>query len=275
VCPGEGVRKPVASMPGVCNLSVDALVEEARSAQKLGVSTVILFGLPEKKDEAASGAWSDDGIVQRAIRALKRELRDLTVIGDVCLCEYMSHGHCGVVRTAANPLRPAGPRVVAARNVQQAIAVAAKALQPEYEIVNDATLEILAKTAVSLVRAGADVVAPSDMMDGRVAAIRKALDAARLSRVAPWTTLGQLGVELDVPVLEEIAASLTLAGVEGAKIKASLSAKAAALRAHALSDADAAAQQATERMSLPVVQMFAGFLIFIAYPALAHALGAL
>ncbi|WP_344662339.1 type II secretion system F family protein [Catenulispora subtropica] len=106
-------------------------------------------------------------------------------------------------------------------------------------------------------------------------AIRKALDAARLSRVAPWTTLGQLGVELDVPVLEEIAASLTLAGVEGAKIRTSLSAKAAALRAHALSDADADAQQATERMALPVVQMFAGFLVFIAYPALAHALGAL
>ena len=178
VCPGEGVRKPVASMPGVCNLSVDALVEEARTAQKLGVSAVILFGLPEKKDEAASGAWADDGIVQRATKALKRELRDLTVIADVCLCEYMSHGHCGVVRTAANPVRPAGPRVVAARNAQQAIAVAAKALQPEYEIVNDATLEILAKTAVSLARAGADVIAPSDMMDGRVAAIRKALDAA-------------------------------------------------------------------------------------------------
>ncbi|NUP46286.1 MAG: secretion system protein [Catenulispora sp.] len=106
-------------------------------------------------------------------------------------------------------------------------------------------------------------------------AIRKALDAARLSRVAPWTTLGQLGAELDVPVLQETAASLSLAGVEGAKVKASLLAKAAALRAHALSDADAAAQQATERMSLPVVQMFAGFLVFIAYPALAHALGAL
>ena len=106
-------------------------------------------------------------------------------------------------------------------------------------------------------------------------AIRKALDAARLSRVAPWTTLGQLGVELDVPVLEEIAAQLSLAGVEGAKVKSSLSAKAAALRAHALSDADAAAQQATERMALPVVQMCAGFLVFIAYPALAHALGAL
>jgi Flp pilus assembly protein TadB len=106
-------------------------------------------------------------------------------------------------------------------------------------------------------------------------AIRKALDAARLSRVAPWTTLGQLGTELDVPVLEEIAAQLSLAGVEGAKVKSSLSAKAAALRAHALADADAAAQQATERMALPVVQMFAGFLVFIAYPALAHALGAL
>lgn len=106
-------------------------------------------------------------------------------------------------------------------------------------------------------------------------AIRKALDAARLSRVAPWTTLGQLGVELDVPALNELASSLTLAGAEGAKVRASLSSKAAALRTHALSDADAAAQQATERMSLPVVQMFAGFLVFIAYPALCHALGAL
>src|SRR5207237_2641750 len=113
VCPGDGVRKPVASMPGVANLSVDVLVEEAGSAQKLGISTVILFGLPEKKDENASGAWSDDGIVQRATRALKRELRDLTVIGDVCLCEYTSHGHCGIVRTTATTARPAGPRVVA------------------------------------------------------------------------------------------------------------------------------------------------------------------
>ncbi|WP_370382191.1 type II secretion system F family protein [Catenulispora sp. GAS73] len=107
------------------------------------------------------------------------------------------------------------------------------------------------------------------------AAIRKALDAARLSRVAPWVTLGQLGTELDVPVLGELAASLALAGSEGAKVRASLLAKAQALRAHALSDADAAAQQATERMSLPIVQMFAGFLVFIAYPALCHALGAL
>jgi porphobilinogen synthase len=154
VCPGEGIRKPIGSMPGVFNLSVDEAVKEAREAASLGVKALILFGLPETKDEAATGAWSDDGIVQRAARAIKRELPGLLLMGDVCLCEYMSHGHCGVVQrvpgdTAAN-----------------------------YEIVNDASLEILARTAVSQARAGIDIVAPSDMMDGRVAAIRNALDAA-------------------------------------------------------------------------------------------------
>jgi porphobilinogen synthase len=171
VCPGEGVRKEIRSMPGIYNLSVDQAVKEAGEARALGVPAVILFGLPEKKDEIASGAWADDGIVQRATRAIKRELRELIVIGDVCLCEYMSHGHCGIVRVAATPqsLGAASTRTLEA-------AAPAKAAAPEYEIENDATLEILAKTAVSLVRAGTDMVAPSDMMDGRVAAIRKALD---------------------------------------------------------------------------------------------------
>src|SRR5882762_5632049 len=97
-CPGEGVRKEISSMPGVFNLSVDEIVKEAREAQSLGLGGVILFGLPEKKDEVATGAWADDGIVQRATRAIKREVRDLVVVGDVCLCEYMSHGHCGIVQ---------------------------------------------------------------------------------------------------------------------------------------------------------------------------------
>ena len=167
VCPGEGVRKEVRSMPGVSNLSVDEAVEEARQTHALGVPSVILFGLPEKKDEVATGAWAEDGIVQQAARAIKREVPGLIIMGDVCLCEYMSHGHCGVVRATA-------PHSLGA-------AVAApSAAGTEYEIVNDATLEILARTAVSLARAGVDVIAPSDMMDGRVGAIRKALDGAGL-----------------------------------------------------------------------------------------------
>jgi len=177
VCPGKGVRRPVSSMPGVANLSVDELVKEAREAHGLGIPAVILFGLPEKKDEAATGAWEDNGIVQQAARALKRELPELLVIGDVCLCEYMSHGHCGVVRSRTRQ-RPPGPRVVVAKSAQAATAAAAEAMAQEFEIANDETLEILAKTAVSLVHAGVDMVAPSDMMDGRVAAIRQALDAA-------------------------------------------------------------------------------------------------
>ena len=181
VCPGDRVRKPVASMPGVANLSVDDLVKEAREAHSLGIPAVILFGLPEKKDDVATGAWHEDGIVQRAARALKRELPELVVIGDVCLCEYMSHGHCGVVQRKRTATKSSGPLVVAVRSRAQAAAAMAKAeaaVSQEFEIVNDATLEILAKTAVSLLRAGVDIVAPSDMMDGRVAAIRKALDEA-------------------------------------------------------------------------------------------------
>src|SRR6516164_8022802 len=98
VCPGQRVRKEISSMPGVFNLSVDQAVKEAREAKELGVGGIILFGLPEKKDEVATGAWAEDGIVQRATRAIKREVRDLVVVGDVCLCEYMSHGHCGIVQ---------------------------------------------------------------------------------------------------------------------------------------------------------------------------------
>jgi porphobilinogen synthase len=154
-------------MPGVFNLSVDEAVKDAREAYSLGVPAIILFGLPEKKDEVATGAWAEDGIVQQAARAIKREVRDLVIMGDVCLCEYMSHGHCGIVR-AAHP-----------QSLGAAVA-APPAAVTEYEIVNDATLEILARTSVSLARAGVDVIAPSDMMDGRVGAIRKALDQAAL-----------------------------------------------------------------------------------------------
>ncbi len=161
VCPGTGIRKEVRSMPGVFNLSVDEAVKEARETRALGVLSVILFGLPEKKDEVATGAWADDGIVQRAARAIKSEVPDVLIMGDVCLCEYMSHGHCGIVK--ANP---------------QSLGAAASAPLPtaDYEIANDATLEVLAQASVSLAKAGVDIIAPSDMMDGRVRAIRNALD---------------------------------------------------------------------------------------------------
>jgi porphobilinogen synthase len=170
VCPGNGVRKEVRSMPGVFNFSVDEAVKEARQTHALGVPAIILFGLPEKKDDVATGAWADDGIVQQAARAIKREVRDLVIMGDVCLCEYMSHGHCGVVR-AAHP-----------QSLGAAVATP-PATSVDYEIVNDATLELLARTSVSLARAGVDVIAPSDMMDGRVGAIRKALDQAGLINI--------------------------------------------------------------------------------------------
>ncbi len=169
VCPGQGVRKEVRSMPGVFNLSVDEAVKEACQTHSLGVPSIILFGLPEKKDEIASGAWADDGIVQQAARAIKREIPKLVIMGDVCLCEYMSHGHCGVVRAVSSP-----------QSLGAAVA-APPAGTAEYEILNDASLEFLAKTSVSLVRSGVDIIAPSDMMDGRVAAIRTALDNAGLT----------------------------------------------------------------------------------------------
>jgi porphobilinogen synthase len=184
VCPGEGVRKEIRSMPGNYNLSVDEAVKEAREAKSLGLPGIILFGLPEKKDEVATGAWADDGIVQQATRAIKREVPGLLVLADVCLCEYMSHGHCGIVRAPERPQpRSLGARaatkVVAVKNKAEAkekMSKLAAAAAADYEIVNDASLEILARTAVSQVRAGADIVAPSDMMDGRVGAIRAALD---------------------------------------------------------------------------------------------------
>jgi len=149
-------------MPGVFNLSVDQAVKEVREARSLGVLSVILFGLPESKDEIATGAWADNGIVQQAARAIKSEVPDAILMGDVCLCEYTSHGHCGIVKAAPQSLGAA--------------VAAPPAASVAYEIVNDATLELLAKTAVSLTRAGIDIIAPSDMMDGRVAAIRRALD---------------------------------------------------------------------------------------------------
>jgi porphobilinogen synthase len=146
VCPGEGVRKEIASMPGVAQLSVDQIVRACEQCKALALGGVILFGIPEQKDETASGAYADDGITQRAIRAVKQEVPGLLVITDVCNCEYTTHGHCGWIENG--------------------------------DVDNDVTVEWLAKTAVSHARAGADVVAPSDMMDGRVGAIRKALDAA-------------------------------------------------------------------------------------------------
>src|ERR1700686_3701922 len=165
VCPGSGIRKEIRSMPGVCYLSIDEAVKEAQQTHSLGVPAVILFGFPEKKDELGTGAWAEDGIVQQAARAIKREVPKLVIMGDVCLCEYMSHGHCGIVR-AAHP-----------QSLGAAVA-APPAVTTDYEIVNDATLELLARTSVSLARAGVDIIAPSDMMGGRVAAIRQALDQA-------------------------------------------------------------------------------------------------
>jgi porphobilinogen synthase len=167
VCPGEGVRKEVGSMPGVFNLSVDQAVKEAVEAKALGIPAIILFGLPAKKDEVATGAWAEDGIVQQAARAIKAAVPDLIVFGDVCLCEYMSHGHCGIVKKVTRH---------ESRASSSTRTGAAAAPAEEYEIVNDPSVEILARTAVSQAMAGIDVIAPSDMMDGRVAAIRAALD---------------------------------------------------------------------------------------------------
>jgi len=196
VCPGEGVRKEVRSMPGVFNLSVDEAVKEAKEVHALGVPSVILFGLPDKKDEVATGAWADDGIVQQATRAIKHAVPKLILMGDVCLCEYMSHGHCGIVK-ATMPPQSLGAAASRAMKEMGAVAVKGKkekqkvieelagvvervgrAAQSSFEIVNDASLELLARTSVSLAKAGIDIIAPSDMMDGRVAAIRKALDEA-------------------------------------------------------------------------------------------------
>jgi porphobilinogen synthase len=145
VMPGKGQAEEIPSMPGQFRFTVDRLPAEVEEVARLGIPAVILFGIPEAKDEVASGAYAPDGIVQQAVRAIKRAVPEMVVVADVCLCEYMSHGHCGVVRDGV--------------------------------VDNDATLDLLARTAVSLAEAGADMVAPSDMMDGRVAAIRRALDA--------------------------------------------------------------------------------------------------
>jgi porphobilinogen synthase len=144
VVPGEGIKKEISSMPGNYQMSVDKLLDEVRAVKSLGIGGVILFGIPETKDERGSGAYDDHGIVQEAVRAIKREVKGILVITDVCLCEYTSHGHCGVLRNE--------------------------------EILNDASVELLARSALSHVQAGADIVAPSDMMDGRVAAIRAVLE---------------------------------------------------------------------------------------------------
>ena len=148
---GEGVRRPIAALPGVAQLSVDQLVKDAERAASLGLGGVILFGIPATKDATGSEAYDDQGIVQQAIRAVKRAVPDLVVIGDVCLCEYTDHGHCGVMSGG--------------------------------DVDNDSSVYLLGKTAVMQARAGADLVAPSDMMDGRVAGIRKALDAGGFAHV--------------------------------------------------------------------------------------------
>jgi porphobilinogen synthase len=152
VCPGNGVRQEVSSMPGVAQQSVDKIVEECREIESLGLPAVILFGLPETKDPRGSSSTSGIGIVQRAIETIRKAKLNLLVLTDVCLCEYTDHGHCGVIENG--------------------------------EVANDPTIAILAEQALSHARAGADIVAPSDMMDGRVAAIRKALDAHKFENVA-------------------------------------------------------------------------------------------
>jgi porphobilinogen synthase len=151
VCSGEGVVRPIDGLPGIAQRSIDELVLEAGVLDALGVSAVLLFGIPEEKDDDASSAYDEDGIVQRALRELRRDFPELVLATDVCLCEYTSHGHCGVLRGD--------------------------------EIDNDASLELLARTAVSHAEAGADTVCPSDMMDGRVGAIRAALDDAGLEQI--------------------------------------------------------------------------------------------
>ena len=158
LCPGEGIRKEISSMQGVFNLSVDEALKEAEEAASLGIGGLLLFGLPESKDEQATGAWDDNGIVQRGLRALRQSsaAKKLVLIADVCLCEYTSHGHCGVVQKKEGVL----------------------------EVDNDSSVALLSKTAVSLAKSGADIVAPSDMMDGRVGIIRDELDNEGLDDTA-------------------------------------------------------------------------------------------
>jgi len=141
-------RRPIASMPGVFQLSMQGIVDEAQRARDMGLQAILLFGIPEKKDEQASGAYAENGVVQKALRAIKRKCPEIVAITDVCLCEYMSHGHCGVTRIDDD----------------------------HFHVLNDETVDLLVKTALSHAQAGADLVAPSDMMDGRIGAIREALD---------------------------------------------------------------------------------------------------
>jgi porphobilinogen synthase len=152
VCPGTSVRREISSMPGVFNLSIDELTKDVAAARDMGVTSIILFGLPETKDPGGSGAYAEDGIVQRAIRAVRQSTPEMIIIADTCLCEYTSHGHCGVVRGG--------------------------------EVINDESLELLAHTALSQATAGADIVAPSAMMDGQVGAIRGLLDAEGFENTA-------------------------------------------------------------------------------------------
>jgi porphobilinogen synthase len=152
VCPGQKVRNPIASMPGVAQQSVDTFLEECREVEQLGVPGIILFGIPEKKDALGTEAYASDGVVQRAIEAVRRANLNLLVMTDVCLCEYTDHGHCGIVENG--------------------------------EVKNDPTLQLLAAESLSHARAGADIIAPSDMMDGRVGAIRNALDGSGFQDVA-------------------------------------------------------------------------------------------
>jgi porphobilinogen synthase len=151
VCPGTGVRREISSMPGVHNLSVDEATREVAAAFELGVRSVIIFGLPESKDELATGAYAEDGVVQKALRSIRQATPQMIVMADTCLCEYTSHGHCGVIRGQ--------------------------------EVLNDESLELIARTAVSQAAAGADVVAPSAMMDGQVGAIREALDESGFEQI--------------------------------------------------------------------------------------------
>ncbi|HKA16844.1 MAG TPA: porphobilinogen synthase [Blastocatellia bacterium] len=151
VCEGEGVRREIGSMPGVFNLSIDELIKEVAAARSVGIQSVILFGVPDEKDAVGTQAYAEDGITQRAIRALKREVKDMLVIADNCLCEYTEHGHCGVIEGG--------------------------------EVLNDPTLDLLASTAVTQAEAGADIIAPSNMMDGFVAAIREALDESGFEHI--------------------------------------------------------------------------------------------
>ena len=152
VCPGKNVRNPIGSMPGVAQQSVDTFLEECREVEQLGIPGIIIFGIPEKKDARGTEAYASDGVVQRAIEAVRRAKLNLLVMTDVCLCEYTDHGHCGIVENG--------------------------------EVKNDPTLELLAAESVSHARAGADIIAPSDMMDGRVGAIRTALDSAGFEDIA-------------------------------------------------------------------------------------------